>query len=170
MASKFKVRANVLQGPSQPEVTKQYQIGAIGLPAMQQYWTFGFHQCRWGYKNWTMVKDVVTNFKNYGIPLETIWTDIDYMFQYRDFTNDPNTFSYAEGQAFLEELHANGQHYVPIVDSAIYIPNPNNASDNYSVYTNGHEQDVFIKNPDGTEYIGSVWPGFTVFPFLHQVF
>lgn len=39
-------------GPNQEEVTKQYQIGAIGLPAMQQYWGFGFHQCRWGYKNW----------------------------------------------------------------------------------------------------------------------
>jgi alpha-glucosidase (family GH31 glycosyl hydrolase) len=42
-----------------------------------------------------------------------------------------------------------------IVDSAIYIPNPNNASDNYSIYTDGHNRDVFMKNPDGTEYIGS---------------
>lgn len=24
--------------------------------------------------------------------------------------------------------------------------------------------DVFVKNPDGTEYIGQVWPGYTVFP------
>ena len=44
-------------GPSQQEVTKQYQIGAIGLPKMEQYWTFGYHQCRWGYKNWSMVED-----------------------------------------------------------------------------------------------------------------
>ncbi|OQO11763.1 hypothetical protein B0A48_03490 [Cryoendolithus antarcticus] len=35
-------------GPTQDAVTKQYQIGAIGLPAQQQYWTLGFHQCRWG--------------------------------------------------------------------------------------------------------------------------
>lgn len=151
-------------GPSQPEVTKQYQIGAIGLPAMQQYFTFGYHQCRWGYTNWTELEAVVTNFANYEIPLETVWTDIDYMFQYRDFENDPDRFGYADGQAFLEKLHANGQHYVPIVDSAIYHPNPNNASDNYSIYTIGHEQDVFMKNPDGSEYIGNVWPGYTVFP------
>ncbi|KAJ9629810.1 hypothetical protein H2203_002191 [Taxawa tesnikishii (nom. ined.)] len=155
-------------GPTQAEVTKQYQWGAIGLPAMQQYFTFGFHQCRWGYKNWTMLRDVVDTFRAFDIPLETIWTDIDYMFQYRDFTNDQNTFPYGEGQQFLEELHANGQHYVPIVDSAIYIPNPNNASDNYSVYTDGHEHDVFLKNPDGSEYIGSVWPGYTVFPDWHS--
>ncbi|KAF2155286.1 glycoside hydrolase family 31 protein [Myriangium duriaei CBS 260.36] len=150
-------------GDSQPKVTSQY-VQSIGLPAMHQYFTLGYHQCRWGYKNWTMLRDVVTNFKNYQIPLETVWTDIDYMFQYRDFTNDPNTFSYPEGQEFLAELHANGQHYIPIVDAAIYIPNPNNASDNYSVYDRGHAVNAFLKNPDGSEYIGDVWPGYTVFP------
>lgn len=60
-------------GPTQAEVTKQYQTGAIGLPALQQYWTFGFHQCRWGYKNWTEVEAVVDNFAAFEIPLETVW-------------------------------------------------------------------------------------------------
>lgn len=86
------------------------------------------------------------------------------MFQYRDFENDPNTYGYEQGEAFLERLHAAGQHYVAIVDSAIYIPNPENASDAYSIYSDGHDSDVFMKNPDGSEYIGSVWPGYTVFP------
>lgn len=26
------------------------------------------------------------------------------------------------------------------------------------------DRDVFIKNPNGTEYVGQVWPGYTVFP------
>lgn len=86
------------------------------------------------------------------------------MFQYRDFTNDPNTFPYDQGLEFIDALHANGQHYITIVDSAIYIPNPDNASDAYSVYNDGHDLDVFMKNPDGSEYIGAVWPGYTVFP------
>ncbi len=68
------------------------------------------------------------------------------MFQYRDFENDPNTFPYDEGEKFLSKLHANGQHYIPIVDSALYIPNPNNASDNYSVYTDGHERGTTTLN------------------------
>jgi alpha-glucosidase len=55
--------------------------------------------------------------------------DIDYMNQYRDFENDLNTFPYEEGQEFLEKLHQSGRHFVPIIDSAIYIPNPQNASD-----------------------------------------
>jgi len=45
--------------------------------------------------------------------------------------------------------------FYSIVDSAIYIPNPHNASDNYSIYTDGNDRDVFLKNPDGSEYIGS---------------
>lgn len=151
-------------GPSQPEVSRAYFTGAVGLPAMQQYFTFGYHQCRWGYKNWTQLQDVVDNFARFGIPLENIWTDIDYMFQYRDFTNDNNTFSVQQGMDFLARLHANGQHYIPIVDSAIYIPNPNNASDAYATYNRGHDLGVFLLNPDGTEYIGDVWPGYTVFP------
>ena len=33
-------------GPSQPKVTQQYITGVTGLPAMQQYFAFGYHQCR----------------------------------------------------------------------------------------------------------------------------
>ena len=60
-------------GPTQAEVTKSYQMGVIGLPAMQQYFSFGFHQCRWGYANWSEVEDVVNNYEKVGIPLENIW-------------------------------------------------------------------------------------------------
>jgi alpha-glucosidase len=100
-------------GPNQEAVTKQYQTGVIGLPAMQSYWGFGFHQCRWGYKNWSETQDVVDNYRKFGIPLETIWNDIDYMFQYRDFTQDPNTFGIETGKDFFSGLAANNQHYIP---------------------------------------------------------
>lgn len=150
-------------GPSQPDVTQQY-LGVIGLPVLQNYWGFGFHQCRWGYENWTVTEDVVNNYERFGIPLETIWNDIDYMFQYRDFDNDPIRFNYSEGQAFLQRLHDRGQHYVPIIDSAIYVPDPTNASDAYTPFNDGNDTNSFLLNPDGSLYIGAVWPGYTVFP------
>lgn len=59
-------------GPTQPEVTSQY-LHQIGLPTMQQYWTFGYHQSRWGYQNWSMTEAVVNEFEKFEIPLETIW-------------------------------------------------------------------------------------------------
>jgi len=64
-------------GSTQQEVTSSYQNGAIGLPAMQQYYTFGFHQCRWGYANWSVIQHVVDNYAKFSIPLETIWYDVE---------------------------------------------------------------------------------------------
>ncbi|PYH96809.1 extracellular alpha-glucosidase aglu [Aspergillus ellipticus CBS 707.79] len=155
-------------GPTQADVTKQYQLSTVGLPTMQAYHTLGFHQCRWGYTNWSELADVVSTFEKFEIPLEYIWSDIDYMLEYRNFENDPNRFSYSEGEEFLSQLHDSGRHYVPIVDAAIYIPDPNNASDAYETYSRGAAEDIFLKNPDGSLYIGAVWPGYTVFPDWHH--
>ena len=60
-------------GPSQAEVTKNYQMSTVGLPAMQKYSAFGFHQCRWGYTGWADLEDIVSNFEKFDIPLEYIW-------------------------------------------------------------------------------------------------
>ncbi|KAJ5899750.1 hypothetical protein N7495_004494 [Penicillium taxi] len=155
-------------GPSQAEVTKNYQVSTIGLPAMQQYFTFGYHQCRWGYENWSVLEDVVNNFERFEIPLESIWNDIDYMHGYRNFDNDQNRFPYSGAKDFLNKLHNSGRHYIPIVDSALYIPNPHNESDVYATYSRGAYDDIFLKNPDGTVYIGAVWPGYTVFTDWHN--
>ncbi|KAI1810462.1 glycoside hydrolase family 31 protein [Poronia punctata] len=152
------------QGPTQDHVTKSYQKSAIGLPAMQQYWTFGYHHCRWGYQDWAAVQDVVDKFAENEIPLETIWNDIDYMKVYRDFENDPVHYPYDKGAAFLDRLHENNQHYVPIIDAGIYVPIPGNDTDEYAPFSRGLEQNAFITNPDGSLYIGEVWPGYCVWP------
>ncbi|EIW75810.1 glycoside hydrolase family 31 protein [Coniophora puteana RWD-64-598 SS2] len=54
--------------------------------------------------------------------------------------------------------HANGQHYIPIVDVA--IATPQNSTDLYAPFVDGFEKDVWIKNPNGTVFVGSLWPGF----------
>lgn len=122
--------------------------------------------------------DVFDNFMRYEIPLQTLWNDIDYMQGYRDFTNSENTFP--ANNSFLPRLLSSGRNYIPIIDSAVYIPDPNNATDAYAPYNRGHEAGAFMLNPDGTEYIGAVWrkslssgctcaeslliAGYTVFP------
>ena len=117
-----------------------------------------------GYQNWSQTEEVVENFNKFGMPLETIWNDIDWMNAYRNFDNDPIRFSYDEGAAFLERLHMQNKHYVPIIDAAIYHPNPANSSDIYPVFDDGNDHEVFLLNPDGSLYIGQVWPGYTVYP------
>lgn len=151
-------------GPTPKDVIQQY-VSEIGLPALQPYWALGYHQCRWGYHDLDQLSEVVENFRNNNLQLETIWSDIDYMDSYKDFTTDPHRYPENYFRKFLDELHGNHQHYVPIVDAAIYYPNPKNETDNdYPTFHEGIDADVFLKNPDGSLYIGAVWPGYTVFP------
>ncbi|KAJ6454358.1 glycosyl hydrolases family 31-domain-containing protein [Mycena sanguinolenta] len=150
-----------LSGPTPLDVMQQY-AAVVGTPTWQPYWGFGFHLCRWGYKNVDETKEVVAKMRAAEIPLEVMWNDIDLYHSFRDFTSDPVSFPPQEMRAFIQELRANNQHFIPIVDAA--IGKETNSTDVYYPYAKGAELDVFIKNPDGTEYIGQVWPGYTVFP------
>lgn len=79
---------------------------------------------------------------------------------YRDFENDPDRYPYDEGVQFIAGLHEKNQHYIPIIDAGVYVPIPGNQSDAYPSFERGLEQNAFILNPDGTLYIGEVWPGY----------
>ncbi|RPD82750.1 hypothetical protein L226DRAFT_450346 [Lentinus tigrinus ALCF2SS1-7] len=148
-------------GPSPQKVIEQY--GAlIGLPTWQPYWGFGFHLCRWGYTNLSETREQVQRMREANIPLEVMWNDIDLYHALRDFTSDPVSFSGDEMRSFIRELGANNQHYIPIVDAS--IAHVTNDTDVYDPYTRGVELDVWIKNPDGSDYIGLFWPKYTLFP------
>ncbi|KAJ6468608.1 glycosyl hydrolases family 31-domain-containing protein [Mycena vitilis] len=150
-----------LAGPTPQAVMEQY-AAVVGMPTWQPYWGFGFHLCRWGYTSLAEVKGVVSKMRAANIPLEVMWNDIDVYKAFRDFTSDPVSFNGDEMRDWIKELRSNNQHYIPIVDAA--IAKEVNSTDSYDPYRKGTELDVFIKNPDGTEYVGQVWPGYTVFP------
>lgn len=38
----------------------------------------------------------------------------------------------------------------------------------YDTYTRGAAKDIYLKNPDGSLYVGAVWPGYTVYPDWHH--
>ncbi|KAK3213510.1 hypothetical protein GRF29_28g146154 [Pseudopithomyces chartarum] len=143
-------------GPSPKEVAVQYSE-IVGKPVMQPYWGFGYHQCKYGYRDVFNVAEVVANYSAAGIPLETMWTDIDYMELRRVFTLDPERFPLEMVRELVSYLHAHQQHYVVMVDPATW-------RGDYEAYNEGVDRDIFQKLPNGEIYVGAVWPGPAVFP------
>jgi alpha-glucosidase (family GH31 glycosyl hydrolase) len=102
------------EGPN--EVVQLYQT-VVGKPVLTPQWALGWNQCKWGYTNIKELQDVVDTYRTLGLPLDTQWSDIDYLDRYRDFTFDPVNFA-GLGE-FVEDLHKHGQHYIPILDAGV---------------------------------------------------
>ncbi|KAJ0409813.1 hypothetical protein P43SY_005707 [Pythium insidiosum] len=152
---------HIIAGPTPSDVVAQYTT-LIGRPKLMPYWSYGFHQCRWGYSSVKMLQEVAANYTAAQIPLDVVWADIDYMDKFYDFTLDPVNFAQPEMEKFIAGLHKENRKFVPIIDPGI----PDDPKD--TAYTRGLELDVYIKDTEGKPYLGQVWPGPTVFPdFFH---
>ncbi|OLY77818.1 Alpha-glucosidase [Smittium mucronatum] len=144
-------------GPSAYDVINSY-TDLVGRPLPIPAATLGFQNCRYGYKSIDEVDQVIANYSAANIPLEYMWIDIDYMDRTRDFTFDPVNFPLPRIQQTLANLHSKKQKMVMMVDPAIQ------RNSTYGPYVRGVESNAFVKNADGSVYVGQVWPGYTAFP------
>ncbi|KAI8629984.1 glycoside hydrolase family 31 protein [Xylariaceae sp. FL1651] len=146
-----------VSGPSLTDVARQY-AEIVGLPTMMPYWGHGFHNCRYGYQDAYEVAEVVYNYSQANIPLETMWTDIDYMYRRRVFTLDPDRFSLTMMRGLVDYLHSHDQHYIMMVD-------PDVAYQDYpGTLQRGIDDNVFLLRANGSVWQGVVWPGIVAFP------
>ncbi|KXT18010.1 hypothetical protein AC579_9626 [Pseudocercospora musae] len=151
-----------IAGPSPIEVAQQYSA-ISGLATMMPYWGFGFHQCRYGYRDFYAIAEVIANYSSASIPLETMWTDIDYMYERYIMTTDPDRFPLPRVRDIVNYLHEHDQHYIVMVDPAVAYQEKKYDDLPYETFLTGQDKGYFVQK-NGTTYKGVVWPGVTAFP------
>lgn len=127
--------------------------GTMDMPAL---WTLGYQQCRYSYYSRKEVEELVDTFTEKGIPLDTVYLDIDYMNGYRVFTFNEDKFP--KPKEMIENLRKKGIKIVTIVDPGVKI------DEEYEVYNRGIKGDCFVRKHDGELYTGDVWAGESAFP------
>jgi alpha-glucosidase len=144
-----------ISGPAIPEVVERY-TELTGRMSMPPEWALGYQQCRWSYFPESRVMELARTFRNKQIPCDVIYLDIHHMDGYRVFTWDRNRFPQPE--TMLANLKKDGFRVVTIIDPGV------KADSNYVMAKEGLSGNRFVKYPDGTNYIGEVWPGPSYFP------
>ena len=147
----------VIAGPSIRDVVRRYS-DLTGKAPLPPEWALGYQQSRYSYMSATEVRQVAATLKKDKIPTDVIWLDIDYQDQNRPFTVNKTTFPDLKG--LTRELGAEGIKLVTITDLHVAdVPN-----EGYAPYDTGIALDAFVHNPDGSLFVGKVWPGPSVFP------
>jgi alpha-glucosidase len=144
-------------GPDPKRVVQAYTAltGRVPLPPL---WTLGYQQCRFTYYPEARVREIAHLLREKKIPADVIYLDIDYQQDYAPFTINREYFPHFE--QMIADLRAQGIRIIAITDLHIK-KNPNHS---YLPYDSGMKQDMFVKNPDGSVFVGPVWPGDSVFP------
>ncbi len=144
-------------GPSPKQVVESYAAltGRMPLPPL---WALGYQQSRYTYTPESRVLQIGRKFRQLQIPVDVIYLDIDYQYKHRPFTIDKGTFP--TFKKMLRELSDEHIHVVAITD--LHIAKAPHQG--YLPYDTGIAGNHFVKNPDGSVYVGTVWPGPSVFP------
>ncbi len=145
----------VFCGPTPADVLDRY-TELTGRTPMPPLWSLGNQQSRYSYMDEGEVREVARGFRERNIPCDVIYLDIHYMDGYRVFTFDENRFP--DPEKLAADLREEGFRLVTIVDPGVKV------DENYPVYTEGRERDLFCKTNDGAEYHNAVWPGVCAFP------
>ena len=147
----------VMAGPGPKDVVQAY-AWLTGKPPLTPRWALGFQQSRWSYMTQQEVQGIADRLRADRIPADVLWLDIDYQDRNRPFTVDTRAFPDLPG--LVSRLKTQSLHLVAITD--LHIADAPNQG--YKPFDSGMAADVFMKKPDGTPFVGPVWPGPSVFP------
>lgn len=145
----------IVEAATDREIVKEFR-GLIGRSYIPPKWALGYGQSRWSYLTASEMETLVDRYHEEGIPIDSVYMDIDYMERYKDFTINEDSFPDFEN--FVKRMRAKGVHLVPIIDAGVKI------EEGYDVYEEGVKNNYFCKKEDGTDLVAAVWPGRVHFP------
>jgi alpha-glucosidase len=142
-------------GPDPKRIVSDF-TGLTGRTPMPPLSSLGYQQCRYSYYPEARVREVANEFRKRKIPADILYLDIDYQEKNRPFTVDRERFPHFE--QMIKDLRQQGFKLITITDLHIAkVPGS-------KPYDEGMAHDYFVKKPDGSVYVGPVWPGDAVFP------
>jgi alpha-glucosidase len=139
-----------------PQAVLQGLAELTGKISMPPLWALGYHQSRFSYSPASQVQGIANGFLTNQIPCDTIWLDIGYMNNNRDFTISPSGFP--NMPSLTTSLHNNGFHVVPILDPSIAVDS------SYFVYQSGTASNIWVQTSGGQSFQGNSTPGSAVWP------
>jgi alpha-glucosidase len=151
----------LVYGPSAKHVLASYAwlTGPTPLPPL---WALGFQQSRYSYMSQARVLEIADRLRKDMIPADAIYLDIDYQEKNRPFTVNKEMFPDMPG--LIATLHQEKFHVVTITD--LHIADLHGHG--YAPFDSGMSGDHFVKNADGSLFVGPVWPGPSAFPDFTQ--
>ena len=151
----------ILYGP-EPKTVVETWAWLTGPTPLPPLWSLGYQQSRYSYYPESEVRRIADRLRSERIPADVIWLDIDYQYKNRPFTVDPERFPHFD--QMIKDLKA--EHLKTVLITDLHIADQPNIG--YKPYDEGTAGDHFVKNADGTTYVGNVWPGKAVFPDFTQ--
>jgi alpha-glucosidase len=151
----------LMYGPEPKQVVTEWAwlTGPTPVPPL---WALGFQQSRYSYFPETQLREIAGRLRKDHIPTDVLWLDIDYQHENWPFTVNDKAFPNFRGM--VKDLA--DEHFKLVVITDLHVAMQPNVG--YAPYDSGIAGDHFVKNPDGSTYVGKVWPGPSVFPDFTQ--
>jgi alpha 1,3-glucosidase len=103
-----------------------------GKPIMPQFFTLGYHQCRWEKYTQEDIEFSSLMFKQTEIPCDCLWLDIEYTEDKKYFTWDHQLFP--KPLEMIDKLKEDGRHLVVIIDPHLKVDT------GYNIYNEAMER------------------------------
>ncbi len=151
----------LIYGPEPKHVVETWAwlTGKTPLPPL---WSLGFQQSRYSYFPGSQLREIADRLRKDRIPSDVLWLDIDFQHDNWPFTVDEKNYPNFAGM--VKDLQNENFKLVVITD--LHVAKQPGVG--YKPYDSGVAGDHFVKNPDGSTFVGTVWPGPSVFPDFTQ--